>query len=227
MFFIHKTHNFAADIKFKQKYKSFFMKKLFLSFAILFALSTTFKSCGGASPFGGAPLVNPLTGFWTCVGVSTNAAGIAGTPPMGAEIFQFFSIHYAGVGNAGVFARVGTDVANINDIAALLGENFDRSAWMNFLQAGTFQVIPVTSTTGTVVHTAGGQSISFGYRLENNGQRLIIQEVIASAGPAANSALGILNSIFGTNVNANITIEYIYERMSPADIARFFPNRSN
>ena len=200
------------------------MKKLFLSFAILFAVSTTFTSCGGSSPFGGAPIVNPLSGFWTCVGVSSTAAGIAGTPPVGTEIFQFFSIHYAGVGNAGVFARVGTDAANINQIAALLGEGFDRSAWLNFLQAGTFQVIPVTATTGTVIHTAGGQSISFGYRLENNGQRLIIQEVIASAGPAANSALGILNSIFGTNVNANVTIEFVYERMSANDITRFFPN---
>jgi len=203
------------------------MKKLVLSFAIVFALTASFTSCGSSSPFGGAPLVNPLSGFWTCVGISSTAAGIAGTPPVGAEIFQFFSIHYAGVGNAGVFARIGTDVANINDIATILGEGFDRSAWLNFLQAGTFQVQPVTATTGTVIHTVGGQSMSFGYRLENNGQRLIIQEVIASAGPAANSALGIINSIFGTNVNANITIDYIYERMSTSDITRFFPNRGS
>ena len=199
------------------------MKKLFLSFAILFAVSTTFNSCGEDAP----PLVNPLTGFWTCVGISTDFAGMAGTPPMGAEIFQFFSIHYAGVLNTGVFARVGTDAANMGNLAEIFGEGFDQSAWMNFLQAGTFQVQPATPTSGTVIHTSGGESVAFGYRLENNGERLIIQEVILSAGPAANSALGILNSIFGTNVNANITIEFIYERMNPFDISRFFPDREN
>jgi hypothetical protein len=198
------------------------MKKLILSLAILFAATTTFTSCKEDTP-----LLSPLNGYWQCVGITGNAGGLIETPAFGADFLRFFSISYAGLGNVGTYARIGADSSTLGELQGIFGaDNFDASVWTNLLSAGTFTTSG-TSTTGTVIHTpaiGGGTAISYGYRIENDERRLVIIEVIASAGANANAALNLVNLIFGTNVNANVTIEYHYERVN--SIADLFPGRN-
>jgi hypothetical protein len=197
------------------------MKKLFLSFAILFAVTTTFTSCSEDAP----PILSPINGFWRCVEIRGSAGNLVNTPTMESDFLRFFHISYQGALGQGVFARIGADASDMAEFAGFFGEGeFDANVWTNLLSAGTFTTQTLTPTTGYVIHRLiNGDIIEYRYRLENNGQRLVIIETIASAGANVNNALNLVNIIFGTNVNADVTIEYVYERVG--SLAELWPNR--
>ena len=190
------------------------MKKLILSLAVLIAVSASFTSCNIVRD---TPILPPMNGFWECVEIRAGGGGIVSLPtPISPELLKFFSVHYVGAVTGGVFARIGTDVANLTGLLTEIGVESDESLWRSFLTTGTFVYTPVTPTSGMITHTARGVSTTYQYDLVtiDGEEMLILSETIATVGgPAVGGIMDMINTIFGAPVVDNaVRIQYIYRR---------------
>jgi hypothetical protein len=181
------------------------MKKLmYAPLAIMFMATVLFVSCSKEKE---KEIIPPMLGYWKCVGIGANVLGTS-TNTIGENVIKYFSIGYAGVGNAGVYARVGVD-----DVTALASlTRIDKETWKDFLSAGKYTF---DASAGTITHTAtNGSSKTYNYIVSGDGNTLKLIEHTIHASSAVNSALDILNSLLGTNATSTVGVEYTYEKLS-------------
>jgi hypothetical protein len=179
------------------------MKKLRYSLvAMVLAVTVLFVSCSKEKE-----IIPPMSGYWKCVGIGANVLGTS-TNTIGEDVIKYFSIGYAGVGNSGVYARVGVD-----DITALASlTHIDKETWRDFLSAGKYTF---DASAGTITHTATNGSIkTYNYTVSGDGNTLKLIEHTINVPSAVNSTLDILNSLLGTQATSTVGVEYTYEKLS-------------